>query len=140
MMNYIYLKIGIAVSFTLAVIALVIRAVWQIVVIPTSGTMVIFIPLILTLMGANALVIYLTIKPSLQKLKQLPVVTGITVVFTAGLVAIVSHFAHFIPSPEAAPLLSKIIGILILLASLIAYLLLLWFIWSFWKKQTNYTK
>ena len=139
-MNYIYLKIGIAVSFTLAVIAVVICAVWQIVVIPTSGTMVIFIPLILTLMGANALVFYLTIKPSLQKLKQLPVVIGITVVFTAGLVAGVSHFVHFIPSPEAAPLLSKIIGILILLASLIAYLLLLWFMWSFWKKQTNYTK
>ncbi len=130
-MNYLYLKIGIIASFTLAVIAVVIRAVWQIIVIPTSGTMVIFIPLILALLGANALVVYLTIKPSLQKLKRLPVAIGITVVATAGLAADVSHFVHFIPSPEAAPLPSKIIGILILLSGFIVYLLLLWFIWTF---------
>lgn len=136
-MNYSYLKIGIIASFTLAVIAVVIRAVWQIVVIPTPGTMVIFIPLIFTLLGANALVAYLTIKPGLQKLKQLPVVIGITAVATAGFVAGVSHFAHFIPSPEAAPPLSKIIGILVVLSSLIAYLLLLWFIWSFWKNRES---
>ncbi len=134
-MNYSYLKIGIFASFTLAVIAVVIRAVWQIIVIPTSGTMVIFIPLIFALIGANALVVYLTIKPSLQKLKHLPVVIGITVVVTAGIIALVSHFAHFIPSPEAAPPLSKIISTLLLLSSLIACLLLLWVIWSFWKNR-----
>jgi len=136
-MNCSYLKIGIIASFTLAVIAVVTRAVWQIVVIPTPGTMAIFIPLIFTLLGANALVAYLTIKPGLQKLKQLPVVIGITAVVTAGLVAGVSHFAHFIPSPEAALPLSKIIGILVVLSSLIAYLLLLWFIWSFWKNRES---
>lgn len=136
-MNCSYLKIGIIASFTLAVIAVVTRAVWQIVVIPTPGTMAIFIPLILTLLGANALVAYLTIKPGLQKLKQLPVVIGITAVVTAGLVAGVSHFVHFIPSPEAASPLSKMIGILVILSSLIAYLLLLWFIWSFWKNRES---
>lgn len=136
-MNCSYLKIGIIASFTLAVIAVVIRAVWQIVAIPTPGTMVIFIPLIFTLLGANALVAYLTIKPGLQKLKQLPVVIGITAVVTAGLVAGVSHFAHFIPSPEAVLPLSKIIGILVVLSSLIAYLLFLWFIWSFRKNRES---
>jgi hypothetical protein len=132
-MNYSYLKTGIVVSFTLAVIAIIIRSIWQIVVIPTSGTMVIFIPLILTLLGADALVIYLTVKPSLKKLQHLAVAIGLTLVFTAGLVAGVSHFAHFIPSPEAAPLLSKIVGFLVLLSSLTAYLLVIWLIWSFWK-------
>ncbi len=136
-MNCSCLKIGIIASFTLAVIAVVIRAVWQIVVIPTPSTMAIFIPLIFTLLGANALVAYLTIKPGLQKLKQLPVVIGITAVVTAGLVAGVSHFVHFIPSSEAAPPLSKIIGTLVVLSSLIAYLLLLWFIWSFWKNRES---
>jgi len=133
MMNYSYFKIGIIVSFTLAVTAVVIRAIWQIVVIPTTGTMVIFIPLIFTLLGADAIVVYFVLKPSLQKLRNLPVVIAITVVLTAGLVAGVSHFAHFIPSPEADPLLSKIIGAFVLLSSLTAYMLLLWLIWSFWK-------
>ena len=134
-MNYSYLKTGIIASFTLTVIAVVIRAVWQILLIPTLGTTVIFIPLIFTLLGANVLVAYLTVKPSSQKLKRLPVVIGITAVVTAGLVAVVSHFANFIPSPEAAAPLSKIIATLLLLSSLIAYLLLLWFIWSFWKNR-----
>ena len=134
-MNYSYLKAGIIVSFTLAVIAIIIRSIWQIVVIPTSGTMVIFIPLILTLLGADALVIHLTVRPSLRKLRNPAVLIGITLVLTAGLVAGVSHFAHFIPSPGAAPLLSKIIGYLVLLSSLTAYLLLLWLIWSFWKYE-----
>ncbi len=136
-MNYSYLKTGVIVSFTLAVIAVVTRSIWQIIAVPTAGTMAIFIPLILTLLGADALVVYLTVKPSLKKLRNLTVVIGITLVLTAGLVAGVSHFAHFIPSPEAAPLLSKIIGFFVLLSSLTAYLLLLWLIWSFWKAGKN---
>ena len=136
-MNYLYLKIGIILSFTLAVIAVVIRAVWQIVVIPTSGTVIIFIPLIFALLGANALVAYLTIKPGRQKLKHLPVVIGITVVVTAGLFAGVSYFAHFIFSPEADPPLSKIIGAFVLLSSLTAYLLFIWFIWSFRRNRDS---
>lgn len=132
-MNCSFFRGGIIISFTLAVIAVVIRAVWQIVVIPTAGTVVIFIPLILTLLGADALVIYLVVKPSLNKLRNLLVVIGITLVLTAGLVAGVSHFVHFIPSPEADPLLSKIIGFLVLSSSLIAYILILWLLWSLWK-------
>jgi hypothetical protein len=133
MIKYSYFRIGIIVSFTLAVVAVVIRSIWQIVVIPTAGTMVIFIPLIFTLLGADAVVVYFAVKPGLQKLRNLPVVIAITVVLTAGLIAGVSHFAHFIPSPEAAPVLSKIIGAFVLLSSLTAYMLLLWLIWSFWK-------
>lgn len=132
-MNCSFFRGGIIISFTLAVIAVVIRAVWQIVVIPTAGTVVIFIPLILTLLGADALVIYLVVKPSLNKLRNLLVVIGVTLVLTAGLVAGVSHFVHFIPSPEADPLLSKIIGFLVLSSSLIAYILILWLLWSLWK-------
>jgi len=136
-MNCLYLKIGIILSFTLAVIAVVIRSIWQIVVIPTSGTVIIFIPLIFTLLGANALVVYLTIKPSRRKLEHLWVVIGITVVVTAGLVAGVSHFAHFIFSSEADPLLSKVIGFFVLSSSLTAYLLFIWFIWSFRRNRES---
>lgn len=122
------LRIWFAATITLVVTGIVIRSIWQIVVIPTAGTFRIFIPLILALLGLNAVIIYLTVKP--QKLKSLPIVIGIIVVATVGLIAGVAHFVHFIVSPEAAPVLSKIISAFIILPSLSAYLLLLYFFWS----------
>ncbi|MFQ5996666.1 MAG: hypothetical protein ACE5KP_03485 [Dehalococcoidales bacterium] len=121
------LKIWFIVTISIVIIGIIIRSVWQIVVIPTAGTFRIFIPLILALLGLNAIIIYLTIKP--QKLKSRPIVIGIIVVATAGLMAGVTHFVHFIGSPEAAPVLSKIIATSVILPSLSAYLLLLYFIW-----------
>ena len=130
-MNYSRLKIWFIVSFTFAVIAIVIRAIWQIVVIPTPGTMLIFIPLILALLGMNALFAYLVVNP--QKLSSPPFSIGVTVALTAGLLAGVTHFVRFIISPEAEPVLSKIIGSSVVLSSISAYLLVLWLIWSFRK-------
>ncbi len=126
------LRIWFAVTITLTVTGIVIRSIWQIAVIPTAGTFRIFIPLILALLGLNAVIIYLTVKP--QKLKSLPIVIGITVVATVGLIAGVSHFVHFIISPEAAPVLSKIVSAFVILPSLSAYLLLLYFFWSLRKR------
>jgi hypothetical protein len=93
-MNYTRLKIWFIVTFTLAVIAIVIRAIWQIVVIPTPGTMLIFIPLILALLGMDALFAYLTMKP--EKLRSRPFAAGVTIALTAGLLAGVTHFVRFI--------------------------------------------
>jgi hypothetical protein len=127
-MNYTRLKIWFIVTFTLVVIAIVIRSIWQIVVIPTPGTMLIFIPLILALLGIDALFAYLAINP--QKFKSLPFLIGITVVLTAGLLAGVTHFVRFIPSPEAEPVLSKTIGSLVILSCVSGYLLVIWLLWS----------
>jgi len=127
-MNYSRLKIWSIITFTLAVIAIVIRAIWQIVVIPTPGTMIIFIPLIVALIGMNALFAYLAINP--EKLRSMSFISGVTVALTAGLVAGITHFIHFIISPEADPLWSKVIGWLIVLSSVSAYLLILNIIWS----------
>lgn len=127
-MNYSRLKIWFIVTFSLVVIAVVIRSIWQIVVIPTPGTMLIFIPLILALLGIDALFAYLAINP--QKFKSLPSLIGITVALTAGLLAGVTHFVRFIISPEAEPILSKIIGSCVVLSCISAYLLVIWLIWS----------
>jgi len=127
-MNYSRLKIWFIVTFTLVVIAVVIRSIWQIVVIPTPGTMLIFIPLILALLAIDALFAYLAINP--QKFKSLPFLIGITVALTAGLLAGVTHFVRFIISPEAEPILSKIIGSCVVLSCISAYLLVIWLIWS----------
>ena len=130
-MNYSRLKIWFIVSFTFAVIGMVTRTIWQIVVIPTPGTMLIFIPLLLAILGMNALFAYLVVNP--QKLRSKPFLIWITVALTAGLLAGVTHFARFILSPEAEPVLSKIISSSVVLSSISIYLLVLWIIWSFRK-------
>jgi hypothetical protein len=127
-MKYSRLKIWFIVTFTLAVVAVVIRAIWQIVVIPTPGTMLIFIPLILALLGVDVLFAYLAINP--QRFKSLPFLIGITVALTAGLLAGITHFVRFIISPEADPIFSKIIGGCVVLSCISAYLLVIWLIWS----------
>jgi hypothetical protein len=127
-MNNTRLKIWFFVTFSLAVIAIVIRSIWQITSIPTAGTMLIFIPLILALIGADALFAYLVIKP--EKLKSGWFATGITVVLTAGLLAGVTHFVRFIISPQADPVLSKIIGAFVLSSSVSAYFMIIYIIWS----------
>ncbi len=130
-MNYARLKIWFIVTFTMVVAAVVIRSIWQIVVIPTSGTMLIFIPLIVGMLGANALFAYLAVNT--HKFKSLPFLTGITAVLTAGLIAGVAHFVRFIISPLAEHALCKVIGFLVVLSSVSAYLIILYIIWSFRK-------
>ena len=130
-MDYSRFKVWFIATFTLAVIAVVIRSIWQIVAIPTTGTMLIFIPLSLALLGMDALFAYLVINP--QKLLSRPFLIGITIALTGGLLAGVTHFVRFIISPEADPFLSKIIGFCVLLSSTSAYLLVVWLLWSFRK-------
>ena len=131
-MNYRRFKILFLLSFTMGMMAVVVRAAWQIVDVPTANTMIIFIPLILALLGGNAFIVYITFRP--QQIRRLPVVIGLTLVLTAGLVAGVKHYINYIPSPEAQWLLSKVIATLIVLAGVSAYLVLVWFLWSFRKR------
>jgi len=134
-MNYSCLKVWCIVTFSMAVIAIVIRAIWQIVVIPTPHTMLIFVPFIVALLGVDALLAYLVIKP--EKLKSLPFSIGITVALTAGLLAGVTHFVRFIISTQADPFFSKVIGYLIVLSSVSAYFIFLYVIWSLRKAKDN---
>ena len=132
-MNYSRLRIWFVITLTLAIIAVVIRAIWQIIVIPTPGTMLIFIPLILALLGIDALFAYLIINP--HKLKTTPFLIGFTVALTASLLAGVTHFVRFIISPQAEPALCKVIGGFVLLSSVSAYFLVIYIIWSLRKKR-----
>lgn len=128
-----HLRLWCIITFTLAVIAIVIRAIWQIVIIPTPGTMLIFIPLIVALLGVDAFIAYLVVRP--EKLKSLSFSIGITVALTAGLLAGVSHFVRFIISSQADPFLSKVIGYLVLLSSVSAYFILIYVTWSLRKAK-----
>ena len=132
-MNHLALRIWLVVSITPALGAVVIRLVWELTIATAVGTWVIIILLILVTLGIYALLLYLTIKPSLKKLKSLPVGIGVTVIITAVLISGIIHFIRFVPSPEAALPLSVVIASLLLLGSISAYALALRVIWSIWK-------
>ena len=134
-MNHSHRKTWFIITFTLAALAIIIRSIWQIVVIPTAGTMLIFIPLILAMLGSNVLFAYLIINP--EKFKTTPFLVGISVALTAGLIAGVTHFVRFIISPVADPFWSKVVGWLVLSSSVSAYFLLLNFLWSLRNKRVH---
>ena len=135
-MNNITLKIWLIITFTVAVLGIVIRSIWQIVVIPTSGTMIIFIPLIIALVGANALLAYIALEP--PRIRNIFSLTVITTALTGGLVAGVAHFYNFIISPLAEPFWSKVIGACVLSSSVSAYFLIICFLWSLRKTKESH--
>lgn len=131
------LKIWFMVTVTLTLGAVITRLVWEGVVNPSAGTLSVIILLILLILGIYALLIYLTAKPSLKKLKSLPVGILVTVTATAGLISSVIHFIRFIPSPEADAPLSVIIASLLLLAGISGYILILRVFWSLRKAKES---
>jgi len=134
-MNNAQFRAWCVITFSMSVIAIVIRAIWQIVVIPTPKTMLIFIPLIVALIVVDALIAYLVFKP--EKLKSLPFSIGITVGLSAGLLAGVTHFYRFIVSTQADPFFSKVIGWLIVTSSVSAYFILVYVVWSLRKNRND---
>ncbi len=136
-MNSLPLRILLIVSFTLALSAVIVRLAWEFTSPISVGSLVVVILLILAILGTYALLLYLTIKPSLKKLKSLPVAIFATVVATGAIIDGTIHFVRFVPSPEAASPLSVIIATLLLAAGIIGYLLVLWVIWSVQKTRED---
>ena len=127
-MNNKHFKIWTIATLTLAVICTLIRSFWQIAVIPTADTIVIFMPVIVGLIFGTALFIYIAAQP--QRIRSLFFLILISVAVTGGLVAGLIHFANFITSPEGEPVLSKVISCCFLIAGLSAYFLVICFLWS----------
>ena len=136
-MKYLPFRIWFLVTFTLGLSALIIRFIWQIVVIPTIGTMALMIPLILMLFCLYALVTYFTIKPNLKMLKSLPARILAVVIISAGFISSIIHFARFINSPAADPMLSKVIVYLAILTTIGGFSLLIGIVWYFGKRMKN---
>ena len=134
-MNYLPLRIWLMVTVALFFSAVIARLVWEVTDTPSAGTLAVIIPLILVTLGVYALFLYLTIKPSVKKLKSLPVSIGVTIIGTAALISGVIHFVRFVPSPEAALPLSVVIASLLLAGGVSAYSLVLRVIWPIWKAR-----
>lgn len=71
----------------------------------------------------------------MRKLKSRPVRIGVTAAITGDLVALTLHTIRFLPSPEAAHILSKVLAILLLAALISIYPIILRFIWTAWKNK-----
>ncbi len=124
-MSRLCFRVGLIVSVTLAVSAVMVRLAWEVTLATAVGTMVIVALLMLV-----ALSLYLTIKSSWKKVGSPPVRIWFTVIITVALISGIIHFVRFVPSPEAFYPLSKIIASLFLAAGISAYLLALGFIWK----------
>jgi hypothetical protein len=132
-MNRLPLKILFIASLTLALIAGIISLVWRATITTPASSLALIILLILAILGVYALLIYLTIRPSLKKLKSLPVAISVTLIATGAVTGCVIHFFRFVLSPDPLFPIGIIAAVMLLAAIVGIYLLALWFIWSLWK-------
>ncbi len=122
-------------SVTLLISAVIVRLAWAVTYAPSAGYLFVVLAILLVTLGIYALFLYLIIKPSLEKLKSLPVRIWVTIIITGALIDGIIHFVRFVPSPEAAAPLSVIIASLLLVGGISAYLLALWVIWFIQKAR-----
>lgn len=134
-MNRSHLKIWAIATMLIGITTVIIRAIWQIVVIPTTGTMLIFLPIIVAMLGLGSLFAYLILNP--DKMKNLPFIIGVSVVLIAGLIAGTFHYANFIDSPNAEHPLSKAIASLILFGCVNGFAIVMAIMWSNRKVKEN---
>jgi hypothetical protein len=116
-------------------VAIIIRIIWEIVVNPSTSGLVMSILVILGLVGLYGLILYFTLKPNRKILTSPGLWLGFAVMATLGLIAGIIHAIRFIPSPQVGLPWSLVIVCLYFLAGLSAYFMLLWFVWSLWKKK-----
>jgi len=136
-MNHLPLRIWLIVSVTLLISAVIVRLAWAVTYAPSAGYPFVVLAILLVTVGLYALILYLIIKPSLKKLKSLPVRIWVTIIITGALIDGIIHFVRFVPSPEAASPLSVVIASLLLVGGIGAYLLALWVMWSVWKARES---
>ncbi len=125
-----HLRLLLIVSVTLAISAVMVRLGWELTSAAAVGTVVIVALLMLATLGLYALCLYFSIKPNMKKINSPSVKRLLMVIITAAFISGIIHYYRFIPSPEAASPLSKVIATLLLLAGISGYLLVLGYFWS----------
>jgi hypothetical protein len=129
------LKIWFLVAITPVFMAIFTRMVWELVANFSPGGMVMSIMVIIALLGVYTFMFYFILKPNLKVLNSLPIWIVGAVMTTGGVIGAVIHFIRFLPSPECELPWSLVIALLYFTALLNAYFILLWHIWSLWKKK-----
>jgi 4-hydroxybenzoate polyprenyltransferase len=136
-MRSLYIRICLIAAATFATSAAIIRSIWALTKPMPVVSMVILILFMFAALGIYALILYLTIKPSLKKLTSLPVAISATVVFGGALAGATIHYIRFVPSPEADSPLSIIMASLLLATCVSLYTVLLWGIWKARKSRKD---
>jgi hypothetical protein len=132
-MKSLHLRIWVIVALALALGASIIRLAWGITTVGHEGSITIIILLIVAVSGTYALLLYLAIKPSLKKLKSLPVAILATVIAGGGIVGSIIHFIRFVSSLKTSSPFSPLIASFLLASALILCGLILWIVWRFRK-------
>jgi hypothetical protein len=132
-MKSLHLRIWVIVALALALGASIIRLAWGITTVSHGGSIAIIILLMVAVSGTYALLLYLAIKPSLKKLKSLPVAILATVIAGGGIVGSIIHFIRFVSSLKTSSPFSPLIASFLLASALILCGLILWIVWRFRK-------
>ncbi len=135
MKSHLPLKIWFIMSVTLLISAVIVRLAWEVTLATATASMVIIAMIILAVLSIYSLIFYISIKPSLERLKSRLVRIWVVVITTAFAIGGIFHFTRFIPSPEAAAPLSVVIAWLLLVGSISAYILILWVVWYIGKSK-----
>jgi hypothetical protein len=123
------LRVWIIAALTPALAAAIIRLAWGMTRNPHPGSLAIMIMLMVATSATYALLLYLTIKPSLKKLKSLPVVIMTTVIAVGGVIGCVIHFFRYLTSPKANLFINFLLACLLLASALAICGLILWVFW-----------
>jgi hypothetical protein len=129
------LRIWALVTITPVFAAIIMRLVWELAVNNSNGGLVMSALVVLGLLGLYTLILYLVLNPKQKLMTSLPVWTGIAVMATGGLIGGIIHMVRFLPSLQSELPWSLVIALLYLFAGLNAYCILVWFVWSLWKKE-----
>jgi len=133
-MKHLSLRIWSLVTLTPVFAAIIIRIGWELAVNFSTGGLVMSALVVLAILGLYALILYLALKPNRKMLTSLPVWVSIAVMATGALIGGIIHLTRFVPSPQSELPWSLVIALLYFFAALNAYGILLWFVWSLWKK------
>jgi len=133
-MKHLSLRIWSLVTLTPVFVAIIIRIGWELAVNFSTSGLVMSALVVLAILGLYALILYLALKPNRKMLTSLPVWVSIAVMATGALVGGIIHLTRFVPSPQSELPWSLVIALLYFFAALNAYGILLWFVWSLWKK------
>ena len=130
-MERLRLRIWCAATITLLLVAGIVRLVWQFVSqgsVMTADAWAMGVMFMIAAIGVYCLVLYLLVRPNGIRSPLFRI--GFTVIATSAVAGVTIHFARFVPSPEASSPVSLVLAILLLIASISAYLLALNLVWS----------
>jgi hypothetical protein len=127
------LRIWIIAALTPALAAAIIRLIWGMTRNPHPGSLTIMIALVIASSITYALLLYLTIKPSLKKLRSLPVAITATVIAGGGVIGCIIHFFRYISSPKANLFINFFLAGILLASAIAICGLILWVFWRLHK-------